>query len=264
MLSHRRPAMSVPVSISYVIWVAGGLGNATALWLMFRRRLTREFPLFLSYLAFHILEGAVSVFFYHRFGRYSWPYLYEWWTAQALGIGLRFGILWEIFSHMFRRYEGLRHAGAIAFRWAAVLLLVAAILAAIVGPAHEPDFARNLALKGGVVLERSLDVVQCGLLVLLFLFASYFALSWRNYVFGIALGFGVIASVELLAAALATQFRSVSDVVLNSLPRIAYAVAMIIWVAYLAGTEPPRPNLTGLPQHDLEKWNQELLELLHR
>jgi len=264
MLSRRWPAMSVPASISYVIWVAGGLGNATALWLIFRRRLPREFPLFFSYLAFHIIEGAVSVLVYYRFGRYSWPYLYEWWAAQGIGIGLRFGVIWEIFSHVFRPYEGLRHAGALAFRWAIVLLLVAAIVAAVAGPAHEPDFAGNLALKGAVVLERSLDVVQCGLLVLLFLFASYFALTWRNYVFGIALGFGVMASVELLAAALATQFLSVSDAVLNSLPRIAYAVATIIWVIYLARPEPSRPNLTALPQHDLEKWNQELLELLHR
>ncbi|HKT68043.1 MAG TPA: hypothetical protein VJP83_01340 [Terriglobales bacterium] len=264
MLCQQRPAMSVPVSISYLIWVAGGLGNAIALWLMFRRRLLREFPFFFCYLSFHIVEGFISVFLYRHFGRDSWAYLYEWWAAQGIGIGLRFGVIWEIFSHMFRRYEGLRHAGAIVFRSAAVLLVVVAVLAAVAGPAHEPDFARNLALNGGVVLERSLDVVQCGLLLLLFLFASYFALTWRNYVFGIALGFGVIASVELLAAALATQFRSVSDVVLNSLPRIAYAVATIIWVVYLAGSEPPRPNLTALPQHDLEKWNQELLELLHR
>lgn len=260
MLSQQRPAMHVPISISYLIWVVGGLGNAIVLGLMFRRRLLREFPFFFSYLTFHIIEGAISIFFYRHFGRYSWAYLYEWWAAQAVGIGLRFGIIWEIFSQVFWPYEGLRHAGAVAFRWAAVLLLVGAIIAAIAGPTHEPDFA----LKGAVVLERSLDVVQCGLLVLLFLFASYFALTWRNYVFGIALGFGVIASVELLAAALATQFRSFSDMILNSLPRIAYAGATIIWVVYLAQSEPPRPNLTGLPPHDLEKWNQELLELLHR
>jgi hypothetical protein len=260
MLCQQQPAMSVPVYISYVIWVAGGLGNAIALWLMFRRRLLRAFPFFFSYLTFHIIEGALSVFFYRHFGRYSWAYLYEWWAAQAIGIGVRFGIIWEIFSHVFRPYEGLRHAGTVGFRWAAVLLLAAAIIAAIAGPSHEPDFA----LKGAVVLERSLDVVQCGLLVLLLLFASYFALTWRNYVFGIALGFGVIATLELLAAALATQFRHFSDMILNSLPRIAYAGATIIWVVYLAQREPSRLELKALPQHDLEKWNQELLELLHR
>lgn len=252
--------MSVPVSISYVIWVVGGLGNAIALGLMFRRRLLAVFPFFFCYLTFHIIEGAISVLFYRHFGRESWTYLYEWWAAQAIGIGLRFGIIWEIFSHVFRPYEGLRHVGAVGFRWAAVLLLGAAIIAAVAGPSHEPDFA----LKGAVVLERSLDVVQCGLLVLLFLFASYFALTWRNYVFGIALGFGAIASVELLAAALATQFPSVSDMILNSLPRIAYAVATILWVVYLVQPEPSRLETKPLPQHDLEKWNQELLELLHR
>ncbi|HKW24780.1 MAG TPA: hypothetical protein VJN48_03300 [Terriglobales bacterium] len=252
--------MSVPIFISYAIWVAGGLGGLLALGLVLHKRLLRQFPFFSLYLSFHIIEQIVAFLVYRHFGRISWPYLYEYWVAQAIGIGLRFGVIWEIFSHMFRPYEGLRQAGAVAFRWAAVLLLVAAIVAAVGGPSHEPDFA----LKGAVVVERSLDVVQCGLLMLLFLFASYFALTWRSYVFGIALGFGVIASVELLAAALATQFRSFSDMILNSLPRIAYAVATIIWVIYLAGSEPARPNLTGLPQHDLEKWNQELLELLHR
>jgi hypothetical protein len=252
--------MSIPAPISYLIWVTAGLGTVVALGLVGRNRLLRQFPFFSCYLIFHIVEQVVAVLLYRHFGRGSWAYLYEYWAAQAIGIGLRFGVIWEIFSHMFRPYEGLRHAGAIVFRWAGVVLLVAAIIAAVAGPAHEPDFA----VKGAVVLERSLDVVQCGLLVLLFLFASYFALSWRNYVFGIALGFGVMASLELLAASLATQFKPFSGVILNSLPRIAYVVATITWMAYLARPEPRRPDLTELPAHDLEKWNQELLELLHR
>ena len=260
MLPQQRPAMSVPVSISYFIWAGAGLGTLVTLGLLAHKRLLRHFPFFSSYLAFHAIEQIVAVAVFYVCGRGSWAYVYEYWTAQAIGVGLRFAIIWEIFSHVFRPYEGLRHAGTMVFRWSAVLLLVAAILAAVAGPAYEPDFA----LKGAVVLERSMDVVQCGLLVLLFLFASYFALSWRNYVFGIALGFGVMASLELLAAVLATQFHSLSDIILNSLPRIGYVVATIIWIAYLTRPEPPRPNLTGLPQHDLEKWNQELLELLHR
>jgi hypothetical protein len=260
MLSVRRPAMSVPLSVSYIIWVLGGAGNLLALGLVFRRKVLRQFPLFSSYLVFHILEQLTAILVYHHFGRTSWPYLYEYWTAQAIGIALRFGIIYEIFLHVLRSYDGLRHAGIVVLRWAAVLLAVAAVIAAVVGPHYEPGFA----LKGAVVLERSIDVVQCGLLVLLFLFASYFALTWRNYVFGIALGFGVIASMELLAAALATQFSFISDMILNSLPRIAYASATIIWAVYLLSPEPSRMEIKALPQHELEKWNQELLELLHR
>jgi hypothetical protein len=106
--------------------------------------------------------------------------------------------------------------------------------------------------------------VQSGLLVLLFLFASYFGLTWRNYVFGIALGFGLIATVELLASALAAQSTSFAWAVFDLVPRVAYVLGSIIWVAYLLSPEPARAELKTLPQHDLEKWNRELLQLLQR
>src|SRR5579864_5390358 len=260
MLPVQRPIMHVPASISNLIWLIGGVGNLIALGLIVRRSLLREFPVFFSYLIFHTADTIGAFLIYQYLGRASLPYFYEYWTAQAIGLGLRFAVIYEIFLHVLRPYEGLRRGSTLMFRWVGVFLILAGIAVAVAGPSNEPTWA----IQGALVTQRSIDVVQCGLLVLLFLFASYFALTWRNYVFGIALGFGVMASVELLAAALATQFLSVSDAVLNSLPRIAYAVATIIWVIYLARPEPSRPNLTALPQHDLEKWNQELLELLHR
>ena len=258
--SLLRPIMLIPTSVSYSIWIIGGVGNLLALALMMRRRLAGEFPYFFIYLLFHVIEGILSVAFYRYFGRTSWPYLYEWWTAQALGLGLRFAVIYEIFSQVFRPYEGLRRAGAAGFKWAAAALVLVALIAAVAGPSNEPTFA----VTGALVIGRSIDVVQCGLLALLFLFASYFALTWRNYVFGIALGFGVIASMELLAAALGTQFGAVSDVLLATLPRVAYAIGTIIWAVYLLSPEPSRMEIKALPQHELEKWNQELLELLHR
>ncbi len=252
--------MLIPTSVSYSLWIIGWAGTILALGLMVRRRLVRQFPLFFSYVTFHVVESSIALLIYHYYGRRSYPYLYEWWTAQALGLALRFAVIYEIFSHVFRPYEGLRRAGAAGFKWSAVALVVLALLAAIAGPSNEPTFA----VTGALVIGRSIDVVQCGLLVLLFLFASYFALTWRNYVFGIALGFGVIASMELLAAVLGTQFGSVSDILLATLPRVAYAAGTLIWAAYLLSPEPPRMEMKALPQHELEKWNQELLELLHR
>lgn len=253
--------MHVPLLISNVIWVAGPAGNLIVLALMFRRRLVREFPVFSSYLAFHIIEALVSAAIYQHFSRMSQEYFYEYWVSQALGLSLRFGVIYEIFSQVLRPYEGLRRGSKLVFRWILALLAVAAVGIAVVGPSTPAGFA----VTGALVIQRSIDVVQCGLLVLLFLFASYFALTWRNYVFGIALGFGLIASVELLASAVATQSsESLSGFILNSLPRIAFDVADIIWIIYLALPEPSRVELKALPQHDLEKWNEELLELLQR
>lgn len=261
MLPYLRPIMIVPASISYLIWALGAVGTAAAVGLSFRRRLVAEFPLFVSYLVFHILEIVVGLIIYRHWGKASWAYFYEYWAVQIIGLGLRFGVIYEILFHALRPYEGLRRASRLIFGWAGALLLAAGIVIAVAGPQGGPIWARH----HWVVAERSIDVVQCGMLALLFLFASYFALTWRNYVFGIALGFGIIATIELLASALAAQSSPLlSGVLLNSLPRIAYDVGAIIWVAYLATPEPSRQEIKALPQHDLEKWNRELLELLQR
>jgi len=261
MLPVQRPIMHVPASISNLIWLIGGVGNLIALGLIVRRSLLREFPVFSSYLIFHTADTVGAFLIYQYLGRASLPYFYEYWTAQAIGLGLRFAVIYEIFLHVLRPYEGLRRGSTLMFRWVGVFLILAGIAVAVAGPSNEPTWA----IQGALVTQRSIDVVQCGLLVLLFLSASYFALTWRNYVFGIALGFGVIATLELLASAIAAQSSPlVSGVILNSLPRVAYGMGTMIWILYLAVPEPSRLEIKFLPQHDLEKWNQELLQLLQR
>jgi hypothetical protein len=252
--------MSVPAYTSYAVWVVGGAGNLLALGLILRRRLYREFPWFFSYLLFHAIDTFVALLIYRYLGRHSSLYFYEYWAAQALGFALRFAVIYEIFYQFLRPYQGLRRASTLLLRWVGLALLAVALWVGIAGPRNEPTWA----IAGAVVAERSINVVQCGLLVLLFLFASYFALTWRNYVFGIALGFGVIATIELLASALATQAPFFANGIFGLLPRISYDLAVIIWVAYLLAPEPSRAELKVLPQHELEKWNHELLELLQR
>lgn len=260
MLLLRRPLMAVPTYISYLTWVVGGVGNLLALGLILRRRLHREFLVFFSYLLFHTIDTLVALLIYRYFGRHSSLYFYEYWVAQAIGFGLRFAVIYEIFCHLLKSYEGLRRASTLVFRWVGLALLAVALWVAIAGPSNEPMWA----ITGAVVAERSINVVQCGLLVLLFLFAAYFALNWRNYVFGIALGFGVIATIELLASALATQSTLFASGMFDLLPRVSYDLAVIIWTAYLLSPEPSRAELKALPQHELERWNRELLELLQR
>lgn len=253
--------MIVPAPISNAIWVLGAAGTVVALGLILGRGLLRSFPVFFSYLVFHAFDTLSAFLIFRYMGRTSLAYNYEYWVAQAIGLGLRFAVIYEIFSHLLQPYEGLRRGSTVVFRWAAAVLLVGAICIAVLGPSNEPIWA----VRGSLVMQRSIDVVQCGLLVLLFLSASYFALTWRNYVFGIALGFGVMATLELLASALAAQSSPlVSGVILNSLPRVAYGLSTVIWVVYLALPEPSRVDIKFLPQHDLEKWNQELLQLLQR
>jgi len=51
-------------------------------------------------------------------------------------------------------------------------------------------------------LQRSVRMVQCGLILFLLLFSRFLGVSKRQQSFGIALGFGLFASVELILIAL--------------------------------------------------------------
>ena len=72
-------------------------------------------------------------------------------------------------------------------------------------------------------MERSVQGRQCGLLVFLFLLSFYFGLPWRNHVFGIALGFGLFASIELVASAVRSQIGTLADSGLSQGNSAAYS-----------------------------------------
>jgi len=97
-----------------------------------------------------------------------------------------------------------------------------------------------------------------------FLASFYFGLPGQNPRFGIALGLGLFASIELAAVAVHWQIGESVAAVCSQINSAAYSSGVMIWLCYLLA---PKPALqyAGVVQHnDLEKWNQALLEILER
>ena len=114
------------------------------------------------------------------------------------------------------------------------------------------------------LLERGVRVMQCGLVLFLFLASFYFGLPWQSPLFGIALGFGVFASIELAAVAVRSQVGAAADSVLSQINSAAYSFGVMIWLCYLLAPQPAL-QYAGVVQHnDLEKWNRALLKILER
>src|SRR5208283_5453229 len=74
-----------------------------------------------------------------------------------------------------------------------VLVLVASVAAAY-APVDNPTHAY---ISRAHILEQTIYVIECGLLLFIFLFAAHFRLAWNNASFGIALGLGISACVHL-------------------------------------------------------------------
>ena len=97
--------------------------------------------------------------------------------------------------------------------------------------------------------------MQCGLVIFMLLFAGQLGLTLRHRLFGIAIGFGVIASCELMFTTLQAH-GTISLVTLSLAKMSSEIVAYIIWTSYMFATEPERRQSASLAH--AANWNNEL------
>jgi hypothetical protein len=220
--------------------------------------LYREFPVFFAYVFYEIAE------FILLFALYSIPgagkqYAYAYCATLLLSVALRFGVIDEVSKDLFRESQFLKVSARRSLRCVTGLLLVMGVLLAVYAPGE--NSAKWIA--GVSVVNRGAAMVQCGLLLSLLLFSRFLGLSWRRPAFGIALGLGVLTSVDLAMFALRTAFASwVAVEFFNLLITGAYLVCVSIWIGYLLAPELEPASLTVVSRDEVETWNRELQHFL--
>lgn len=246
----------------YLLWAAGAALLVLTGGLLLKRRLVRELPVFFAYVAFQVSQTALLFTIHvsqlqHRMS-YA-DYFYTFWGSRGISVILGFAVVSELYCRVFQNYEAIRRFAGIVFGAAAVVLLLAAVVTASSSGADTPGMIKVL-----VLLERSVRLMQCGLVFFLFLAAFYFGFSWKNHLFGIAMGFGVCATIDLVAIAVRFHLGAMAGTAYSQVRAAAYCCGMLIWVWYLLAPE-PAPQYAGVvPLSDLEKWNQTVLEMLER
>lgn len=252
--------MSTSHTIPDVIWVAlRALQVAIAL-VMWKRGWVREFPWFFAYTVSELLQVAVLVPLSHRPNDGYPAYFYVGWTFIGVSAVFHFGVIYEIFQHLVKRYEAFQLVGRTLMRWAVVLCSLGAIVLAAFAPSSDSvELLREL-----LTLKISLTAVQWALLFFLLALASYFRVAWPHRLFGIALGLGLYISVELGITAVRAQMGMLSNPSTAFAEITGYICAILVWSYYLLLPEPVHARTVAVPNVDLEKWNQELLRLLQR
>jgi hypothetical protein len=233
--------------------------------LLIWRKLYKELPIFFAYVGFATLQTAVMLGMNYAPSVSGDQYYAAYVGGTGVLAALSFGVVYEILTHLLRNYPVLRRLGTRSFRWATVVLIVVALLLAWFAPASGGGHLMATVF----VLRRTADLLLCGLLLFLVVFPRCFGLSSRSYLFGIALGLGILASAELGSYAIRSQIepitRNLSEDVLEAVTQSATLFSVLVWIAYLFAPEPgPQNVLKKVPEHDLETWNQELERLLHQ
>jgi hypothetical protein len=221
---------------------------AVVLW---RRGLHKKFPVFFISLLWQIFSFAAFFPLRHYYGVYFWVY----WLGAAVSAFIGFKVIHEIFLDVFRPYQQLKDLGTVIFKWAFVVMLLVSVVVAF-----SNSFHRDPIVHAVTTLQRSVRLVQFGLILFLLLFSRFLGVSRRQLSFGIALGFGFLAGLELILLAVAFG-GFLTEVGFNDLNMAAYNLAIVIWIGYsLACREARQSAANPLQTH---RWEQGLADIQH-
>jgi len=247
----------------YYLWVAPNLLLLILALLIWRRKVYKQFPVFLVFavviaveqLTLCVADVLPSV------SPTSWWYLF--WAGLLAESVVKFALIGEIFSAVFGLYSSLARLGKLLISGAGVVLVLLATIAA----AYTPKDNIYWIISGAHVLQQTIYMIQCGLVLFLFVFAAYFKLRWNRTSFGIALGLGVSACIHLATWALMANGNLSASyrVSLDFLNMATDHISALIWFYYLLAPHKSAITFAGPPpEHHLKVWNEELERLLHQ
>jgi hypothetical protein len=245
----------------HYLWIGPHILQAFLTLLLCRRGFSRRFPVFFAYLAFE----AVEEFTLYAMDVVPLGSVRAWWLAFCAGLivegTLRLGVIRELLSHLLRSKPAIANSGIRLFGSAGVVLLFLAAAAAAYAPMDRPHYVWTYRAH---LLLQSFYIVQCGLILLLFVFAAHFRLTWDRQSFAIALGFGIVFCQHMGAWAVVTSgIWSDRHHLLEFINMGTYHLCVLIWCYYLLVPHKSAITSAGaLPENNLAAWNRELERLL--
>ena len=237
----------------YVLWITHPILQTAIAAAMFRYGRHRQFRYFFAYIVAQIATFAV-VFPTYRYNLAAWPYLS--WLSTAVSVALGFKVIHEAFLDAFRPFHTLRDLGTVLFKWAGlVMLLVAGVVSVSTNSSDTAPWVQAI-----LTAQRCVRIIQVGMVLFLIFFARYLGVSRRQYSFGIALGFGCFAMVELslVASWVGDHLNNLSMGLVNM---AAYNCALLVWLTYTLAESPVREAPANLLRP--QRWEQSLTDIHH-
>jgi hypothetical protein len=241
-------AMSALSVTEFSLWALVGF-------LFWKRNMHRRFPYMGAYLGLRVasMPMLLAAYFVHSqpWGHAFYSvYFYGYWAVYIASAMLLLMVCIEVFRSALSALPGLMKIGIVIFRWAilvSVVLTFSSISFVHHGVAAVPDVA--------VGLMRSVSVLELCLLAFLCLSMNALRLSIRDMAFGIALGFGVMASNDFVFAALIPRAASMTAN-LQFVYEAMILVSLGVWVAYCALPEAIRKPFMMPANSTIYRWNE--------
>ncbi len=196
--------------------------------LLIHRRIQAMLPCFFAYVVFAVAADAAR--FVAR--GHPHPYYATYWVTEAiydlLGILVMYEVICAVLGNLIRG-------------WSLRLVFLAIVLASVglsLTRAHQSptQFGSGFGfyIVVGEIAVRFVEVfIFAGLVTLV----PLLGIRWRQYSFGVATGFGLYATVALLATTKFSDFGTKFRILWGLTSLVAYSLAVLIWIWFFSAPQ---------------------------
>ena len=178
-------------------------------------------------------------------------FFYVYWTSYALEAVLSLLVIYSVFKLAMAPLQGLQALGMLVFRWVAAISVAVAI-----GVALTPHLT---GIKFLVTMVTQLQQTSSILTLCLLLFVCFairpMGLSFRSRIFGVSLGLGFMATVNLVDSAWISHSPNMYTTI-GLINDVAVVLTLANWSAYFAFPEPKRRIVVLPTTSPFLRWNQ--------
>jgi hypothetical protein len=250
--------------LMHALIIAEPFLSGLVLWAFLRANDHKRFPAMGGYLALRVASVSVLCFLLHAhhfgidphvsYAAYFYAYVLSY-LASAIAI---FFVIQEMFKHLMAPLPGLSRLGLVAFRWAASISILVAMTSVVLPSGLKGDWVTAATSE----LMRCMSIMELCILAFLAFSLHSLGLSFRSRVFGVGLGFGLMASMEFVVSAFSIGHPSFATSA-GTLSEITVTMALLTWTSYFLQTEPERKPVTLPVSSSLLRWNEIATALGH-
>jgi hypothetical protein len=208
------------------------------------RRTYFTFPWFTAYVIFATLAGIARFVVRNNAAPYFYTYWYTECGFEVLGIAVMYEVFRRVFGNLGR------------FGWPRLLFPLMVVISAMLSIGRGvPSTLHNhfiALLIQGEIAVRLLQVMIFAVLVTL---VPLIGLQWRQYPFGIAMGYGVFSTVALFTTVRLTILGLTYGNIWNWTLIISYSCGVLIWLCFFSAKEQPAPPGSTSPPLSFEDLN---------
>jgi len=178
-------------------------------------------------------------------------YFYVYWASYAIEAILSLLVIYSIFKLAMAPLKGLQTLGMLIFRWVAAISVAVAM-----GVAVSPHLS---GIKFMVAMVTQLQQTSSILTLCLLLFVCFairpMGLSYKSRIFGVSLGLGILATINLVNAAWLTHSPNMYSTI-SMIYSLADGITLLTWSVYFAFPEPKRRIIVLPTTSPFLRWNQ--------